>query len=104
LKNNGITQKEPFACVWPVPRMEHCMPNRASLGGQRHQQYRRWRTIQVNRRCGALATCNLPAGTNAPNGMASIPTIPNRLYLTTWSEPQGNFLAMAGEFSYRRCR
>ncbi|MFL6307534.1 MAG: hypothetical protein ACJ72H_28725 [Candidatus Sulfotelmatobacter sp.] len=90
LKNNGITQKEPFA--WRLARAANgtlyvLIARRSedgsignagdgavysSIDGAEH-----WQSVA------------LPAGTNAPNGMAIDPDNSNRLYLTTWARAAG---------------
>ena len=90
LKNNGITQKEPFA--WRLARAANgtlyvLIARRSedgsignagdgavysSIDGAEH-----WQPVA------------LPAGTNAPNGMAIDPDDSNRLYLTTWARATG---------------
>ncbi len=90
LKNNGITQTEPFA--WRLARATNgtlyvLIARRSEDGsignsgdgamysssdGAEH-----WRPV------------TLPAGTNAPNGLAIDPNDSNRLYLTTWARAAG---------------
>jgi len=90
LKNNGITQKEPFA--WRLAR--------ASNGTLYVLIARRSEDGSIgNAGDGALyastdgaehwTPVTLPAGTNAPNGMAIDPDDSNRLYLTTWARAAG---------------
>jgi photosystem II stability/assembly factor-like uncharacterized protein len=90
LKNNGITQREPFA--WRLARAANgtlyvLIARRSedgsignagdgavysSIDGAEH-----WQPVA------------LPAGTNAPNGLAIDPDDSNRLYLTTWARATG---------------
>jgi len=90
LKNNGITQKEPFA--WRLARAANgtlyvLIARRSedgsignagdgavysSIDGAEH-----WQPVA------------LPAGTNAPNGVAIDPDDSNRLYLATWARATG---------------
>ena len=90
LKNNGITQKEPFA--WRLAR--------AANGTLYVLIARRSEDGSIgNAGDGALyrstdgaehwQPVTLPAGTNAPNGMAIDPNDSNRLYLTTWARAAG---------------
>ncbi len=90
LKNNGITQEDPFA--WRLARAAdgtlYLLIARRSEDGslgnagdgalyQSTDAAETWRPIA------------LPAGTNAPNGLAIDPQTPQRLYLTTWARAAG---------------
>ena len=90
LKNSGITQKEAFA--WRLAR--------AANGTLYVLIARRSEDGSVgNAGDGALYSSadgaehwqpvTLPAGTNAPNGLAIDPNDSNRLYLTTWARAAG---------------
>jgi photosystem II stability/assembly factor-like uncharacterized protein len=90
LKNTGITQKEPFA--WRI-----VMDSRGTL------------YVLMARRSedGSIGTesdgaiykstdgaenwsrVTMPEGSNAPNGLAADPSLPDRLYLATWARDKG---------------
>lgn len=90
LKNNGITQAEPFA--WRLAR--------AANGTLYVLIARRSEDGSIgNSGDGAIYSSTdgaehwhpvtLPAGTNAPNGLAIDPNDSNRLYLATWARAKG---------------
>jgi photosystem II stability/assembly factor-like uncharacterized protein len=90
LKNQGITQKEPFA--WRLAR--------ASNGTLYVVIARRSEDGSIgNEKDGALyrsadgaehwEPITLPKGTNGPNGLAIDPTSPDRLYLGAWAKATG---------------
>lgn len=90
LKNSGITQQEPFA--WRLAQSSngtlYVLISRRSENGS-----------IGNSGDGALYASTdgaehwqpvaLPAGSNAPNGLAIDPNSPDRLYLTTWARAAG---------------
>jgi photosystem II stability/assembly factor-like uncharacterized protein len=91
LKNNGITQKEPFA--WRIARDKqgtlYLLVSRRSEDGSIGTEkdgaiYRstdgaeHWTSVWM------------PEGVNAPNGLAIDPQDANRLYLATWARDKGD--------------
>jgi photosystem II stability/assembly factor-like uncharacterized protein len=91
LKNSGITQKEPFA--WRIARdgngVLYLLIARRSEDGSigTDGDGALYRSTDGAEHWTAVT---MPAGTNAPNGLAIDPGNPNRLYLATWALAKGD--------------
>ena len=91
LKNAGITQKEPFA--WRVARdgngVLYLLIARRSEDGSigTDGDGALYRSTDEAEHWTAVT---MPAGTNAPNGLAIDPDNANRLYLATWALAKGD--------------
>ena len=90
LKNNGITQKEPFA--WRIVRDSrgtlYVLVARRSEDGSIGTEgdgaiYKSTDGAENWRRV------TMPEGSNAPNGLATDPSAPDRLYLAAWARDKG---------------
>ena len=90
LKNTGITQKEPFA--WRIVRDSrgtlYVLVARRSEDGSIGTEgdgaiYKSTDGAESWRRV------TMPEGSNAPNGLATDPSVPDRLYLAAWARDKG---------------
>ena len=87
LKNQGIDAvRSPLPGGWRESSdgVLYALMARRSVRWQ-HRQRRRRRALSLHRwRRTLAASCQLPEGSNGPNGLAIDPKEPNRLYLAAW--------------------